>query len=118
MSDDNMLHLNRGDVVEISDIIDPVMTSVYNLKPGMRGIVMPHNEYFQIGEKVEEDNPDPDKDGVYFFISPTGKKIGPIGRMPEDHQIIVWQNHEVTNLDVVLKNKLKWTVVDNKTPKV
>ena len=111
--------LEKGTVVKITEILKPHLIDAVHLHEGMEGVVWPHNDVFQIDPQTPAlDQTGPvTKDEEMFMFEMNGSKlrVGPIGRMPDDHMVLVWvvagKLWNVTSVYILFQGGLKWFVV-------
>ena len=111
--------LEIGTVVKISDITKHHIVDALHLRVGMEGIVTYHNQIFQIDPNtpaLDQEGPTTKEEQFFTFEMPGSKlRIGPIGRMPDDHKVIAWvvggKLWTVTNVDMLFSDALRWWVV-------
>lgn len=123
--------LKRGDIVQIEAINWEFYKHQLKLRVGLRGIVVPHNEFFFFKEKGLFEDPEEIamvKAGqiTYDVLMPDGTTLEKVGYTDEKHMVICWAHYTVTNLEPLVKEiedlsqtktrALHWTVIGNKTP--
>jgi len=115
------LPVQINDVVEISQINEPEISETYHLKPGYRGIVLRHNEYYMHipaywtfdKSKMPEDFEMNDA----MLTSDTKYQEDVKKYLDMSHKVIVWQNNEATSATILVSDRyIRFSVCGNKVP--
>lgn len=102
-----------------------------NFREGLRGIVIPHNELFFESDPNFFESPEERVEcqnglKLYDLRMRSGRVIENVGWESPHHMAIYWQNHEVTNVQPLVKmiedlsqtptRALHWSVEGNRPP--
>ena len=111
--------LEPGTVVKITQINKQHLRDAVHLQEGMEGVVTYHNYVFRIDPNtspLSQEGPVAKDDEMFMFEMPGSKlRVGPIGRMPEDHKVVAWivggKLWNVTNVTMLFSGDLRWFIV-------
>lgn len=118
MSDHQDQQIEAGTVVKISEVCNEQVSKVLKLQAGMEGVVWYHNDVFRIDEDTGADpgQKGPQGEDLFYFEMPGSKiRVGPIGKMPDDHKVVAWivggKLWQVTGTRPLFNGFLRWSVV-------